>query len=294
MCLLIHQPKGVTFSRQELRDFYQHNPDGFGVAFGDGRTLHVLRLVGSEKEIIEAYQRQAAGRECVIHFRMATHGAKNVDNAHPYAVTDDIVMAHNGVLSCGNPAQPSMSDTWHLIQYVIRPIAEMSPDLLFCPTWGQMFGNLIGSSNKLAFIHRDGRVALVNKASGTTHKGAWLSNTYAWSSPDQEYGRWYSTTRISPRGAKIEPVEIEAYEDMIYDDGEQITEELLTAYVNNAENGIAEYVRNHPERAAFALSLYYENTDEISALEWIEDHNAEAVTALADAISDEAPAYFYH
>ena len=285
MCLLIHQPKGVTFSRQELRDFYQHNPDGFGVAFGDGQTLHVLRLVGSEKEIIEAYQRQAAGRECVIHFRMATHGAKNVDNAHPYAVTDDIVMAHNGVLSCGNPAQPSMSDTWHLIQYVIRPIAEISPDLLFCPTWGQMFGNLIGSSNKLAFIHRDGRVALVNKASGTTHKNAWLSNNYAWSSPDQDYGRWYSTTRISPRGAKVEPVELDYTEEAI--------EGVLTAYVNDGDNGVADYVLNNPDLAALALSDLYGCTEQ-EALEWIEDYNGEAIAALAEKISDEAPEYAYH
>lgn len=291
MCLLIHQPKGVTFSRQELRDFYRHNPDGFGVAFGDGRTLHVLRLVGSETEILEAYQRQAAGRECVIHFRMATHGAKNVDNAHPYAVTDDIVMAHNGVLSCGNPAQPTMSDTWHLIQYVIRPIAETDPDLLFCPMWGQMVGNLIGASNKLAFIHRDGRVALVNEASGTSHKGAWLSNTYAWSSPDQDYGRWYSTSRVNPRGGR--EAEIEAIEDVMYNDSEDIIQDLLTAYMNKAEEGITEYVRNFPDLAAIALCEYYD-TDEMTALDWIQDHNGEAVSALAEAISNEAPAYIYH
>lgn len=292
MCLLIHQPNGVTFSRKELRDFYQHNPDGFGIAYGDGDTLHLLRLVGSEKEILAAYDQHGAGRECVIHFRMATHGAKDIDNAHPYNVTPEIVIAHNGVLSCGNPAQPHMSDTWHLIEYVIRPIAETSPDLLFCPTWGKVIGNLIGPSNKLAIVHRDGRVALVNEASGTTHKGAWLSNTYAWSSPDQYAGRWYSTGRVTPKG--YHEAEIETIEDYMYDDGEAITEELLTAYVNNAENGIAEYVRNNPEKAALALSLYYDNTDEISALQWIEDHNAEAVTALAEAISEDAPSYLYH
>lgn len=291
MCLLIHQPKGVTFSRQEIRDFYQHNPDGFGVAFGERGSLRLLRLVGSESEVLAAYDRFASGRECVIHFRMATHGKTDLDNAHPYPVTPEIVMAHNGVLSCGNPTQPHMSDTWHLIEYFIRPIAERNPDLLFCPAWGEMLGRMIGPSNKLAFIHKDGRIALVNKSAGVTHKRAWLSNTYAWSAPNKyapSYGGWNSP-RVSPRGAIHEIHDIDELEIA---DTHDLFDDLLTAYVENAEQGIADWARNNPTRAAIALADLM-GCSLTEAEDWLEDYNADAITALAEAIADDVPSYSY-
>jgi len=39
--------------------------------------------------------------ECIIHYRMKTHGDIDMDNCHPSRVTDDIWMAHNGILSMG-------------------------------------------------------------------------------------------------------------------------------------------------------------------------------------------------
>jgi hypothetical protein len=294
MCLLIHQPKGVTFSTAELQDYIAHNPDGFGLAFGDRQQLHSVRMVGTAAEIIATYRQLAAGRECVLHFRQTTHGATNADNAHPYPVTPEIVMAHNGMLACGNPAAPHMSDTWHLVEYFVRPIAERSPDLLFDPTWGAMLGAMIGPNNKLAFVHRDGRIAVINRAAGVTHKGAWLSNTYAWSSPDRySYG-----ARVTPRGALVsgwmeneeDEAELQQTPDYI---AEEILDEALLAYVENAEQGVADWARNNPTEAAVALA-YTHSVTEAEALEWLQDHAADAVTALAELIAEDAPAYSYH
>jgi hypothetical protein len=291
MCLLIHQPKGVTFSTAELQDFIAYNPDGFGLAYGDRKQLHSVRMVGTAAEIITTYRQIAAGRECILHFRMKTHGATNADNAHPFPVTPDIVMAHNGILSIGNPAAPQMSDTWHLVEYFIRPIAEHSPELLFCPTWGKMLGEMIGNGNKLAFAHRDGRIAVINRDEGVEHKGAWLSNTYAWSSPENT--RW-TYGKKSPRalvaGWDVDPDDAEVVPDYI---AEEILDEALQSYVDYAEQGVADWCRNNPAEAAIALA-YTHGIDEDEAVAWLQDGNAEAATALAEIIADEAPAYSYH
>lgn len=302
MCLLIHQPRGVTFSRADIADFAQRNPDGFGVAYGDGQRLHLLRLVGSLSEMQDAYTRHAAGRECVIHFRMTTHGATNADNAHPYPITPDIAVAHNGVLAIGNPHDKSMSDTWHLVEFFLRPIAETDPDLLFNPVWGDMLGRLIGTGNKLAIAHRDGRVAIINKAAGTTHKGAWLSNTYAWSAPRPEirtpargpvspyavsFGDyadldlWNSTP--TPRRAAAP-----AYTGLAEDvpDLSDIWDGMERAYRRDREQGVAVWVQNHRADAVTMLSNIYGVTM-TEAREWLEDYTADATIMLAETIAEE-------
>lgn len=303
MCLLIHQPRGVTFSRAEVADFILHNPDGFGVTYGDGERLHLLRLVGSASEIQDAYARHAAGRECVIHFRMTTHGATNADNAHPYPITPDIAVAHNGVLTIGNPHDQSMSDTWHLVEFFLRPIAETDPDLLFNPVWGDMLGRLIGTSNKLAIAHRDGRVAIINKASGTTHKGAWLSNTYAWSSPqaavprvtayrssgyryEDDAAAWWTGGDVG-KVSRIQDIpEVEDPDlpvDYLLAD---VWAEVEDAYVAGRDHGVAVWMQNNPLDAASLLSSLFA-VDYAEAMEWLEDHAADAATALAEYVAEE-------
>ena len=293
MCLLIHQPKGVTFSTAELKDFIAYNPDGFGLAYGDRQQLHSVRMVGTEAEIVSTYRQIAAGRVCILHFRMKTHGATNADNAHPFPVTPDIVMAHNGILSIGNPAAPQMSDTWHLVEYFIRPIAEHSPELLFCPTWGKMLGEMIGNGNKLAFAHRDGRIAVINREEGVTHKGAWLSNTYAWSSPDQY--RWTYSRKTPSRAALVAGWDEDVDDTAAVPEyiAEEILDEALQAYTDYAEQGVADWCRNNPNEAAIALAYAY-GIAEAEAVAWLNDGDAEAATALAEMLADEAPAYSYH
>jgi hypothetical protein len=306
MCLLIHQPRGVTFSKAEVADFIRHNPDGFGVAYGDGSRLHLLRLVGSPSEIQDAYTRHAAGRECVIHFRMTTHGATNADNAHPYPITPDIAVAHNGVLSIGNPHDKGMSDTWHLVEFFLRPIATTHPDLLFDPVWGDMLGRLIGSSNKLAISHADGRVAIINKASGVMHKRAWLSNTYAWSAPhaatprhtaggsrasayrwDDDAPAWWADDRASRVSYIRDISDDDTSADIPADDDlSDLWADAEEAYLRDRDMGVSLWAHNNPQDAA-ALLCHVFGVEYAEAAEWLEDHAADAVTALAEAIAEE-------
>jgi hypothetical protein len=312
MCLLIHQPKGVTFTRAEIADFVSHNADGFGIARGDGKRLHLLRLVGSLSEIQDAYTRHAAGRACILHFRMTTHGATNADNAHPYPITRDIAVAHNGMLSIGNPHDKAMSDTWHLVEFFLRPIARTNPDLLFDPTWGAMMGNLIGTGNKLAIAHRDGRVAIINKQVGVMHKGAWMSNTYAWSAPRPaaptptrspyavDFGRgmfddlytspdlWSQSARRDSVSAKQDTPAQDTADPDIPDDAilADLWSEVEDAFTKGYEQGVAVWVQNHRDDAVALLASLYSLTSS-EAAEWLDEYTTDAVTYLAEAVEAE-------
>lgn len=303
MCLLIHQPKGLTFSKHELRDFLSYNEDGFGIMYGDGRRLRVHKALGTPDELIKMYYRHGAGREAILHFRMKTHGPVSHENVHPFLVTPSIGMAHNGILGIGNPFDTKKTDTWHLIEYFIRPIARRNPDLLFNPIWCEMLGDLIGSGNKLAFCHADGRTSLVNESHGVKHKGAWMSNTYAWSAPkslkSQGYGYggysrhslWGDEDIEFPKsgssGTSTSTTHVESRSSA--DTSEPATEvaewfdQVCAAYRTSGTTGILQWVDKYPARAEGLIHDFYEYTkEEVHAL--VEDYPQAAVETLEGII----------
>lgn len=193
MCILIHHPANVSFSDELLNDFYAHNSDGFGAMYSEGGKLVVVKTLGKPQEINALYKDALKGRECIIHYRMKTHGDIDLDNCHPYKVTDEIWMAHNGILSMGNPVDKTKSDTWHFIKYMLRPALEANPMLIFDLDYQQYLEEMIGGSNKFAFMHSSGESVVINYDAGVEHEGAWLSNTYAWSAHLHGHGARYKS-----------------------------------------------------------------------------------------------------
>jgi len=309
MCLLIHQPKGVTFSKAELADFVDHNADGFGFMYGDGKLLHFLKMMGNAKDVTDAYYAHVAGRDAVLHFRMATHGPKTEENAHPFAIVPGIMLAHNGILSIGNPYDETKTDTEHLVEHFIRPLALQDPSRLFDAKWGEMLGKMIGTSNKLAIAHADGRVALINEDAGVRHKGAWMSNTYAWSNhyaSAKKYagsgwsGAWKGYGNNAPvasnkgTGKNISAL---AWEDDPYDDETGIYasdwDSLHTAYLAAtdtqdvfSEMALYGWINSHPTQAMRLLVAFRSYTSEQASRVW--EDSPDAVTEMLYASMQEA------
>lgn len=188
MCILIHHPINTQFAVEQLQDFYNKNPDGFGAIVKRGDTVEVIKSIGKVDEIIDLYNQQVSGHEAIIHFRMKTHGEIDIANCHPYEVVPGIYMAHNGILSTGNAADPKMSDTWHYIQDFLKPMLEQDPSLLFNVGFQRMIAGHIGNSNKFGFMDQSGRTVIINRTAGVDHKGVWYSNTYAWTPWKFGYG----------------------------------------------------------------------------------------------------------
>ena len=199
MCILINHPANTNFSDELLADFYDYNSDGFGAMYAEAGKLVIIKTLGKPDEIEALYKKELAHRDCIIHYRMKTHGDIDLDNCHPYRINDDIWMAHNGILTMGNPIDKSKSDTWHFIEYIIRPALAADPDLIFDLDYQEYLEQMIGSSNKFAFMHRSGQSVILNKHAGVEHQGAWLSNTYAWSAHKHGHGYKYGTTATATK-----------------------------------------------------------------------------------------------
>ncbi len=189
MCILIHHPANVAFNDALLNDFYSYNSDGFGAMYVENGSIVVIKTLGKPAEINTLYRDTLKGRECIIHYRMKTHGDIDMDNCHPYKVTDDLWMAHNGILSMGNPIDPKRSDTWHFIEYILKPAMLHNPNIILDPDYQRYIEKMIGATNKFAFLHSSGEVVVLNYEAGVEHQGAWLSNTYAWSAHKHGHGR---------------------------------------------------------------------------------------------------------
>lgn len=184
MCLIIKKPATTDFGRVWLRNFWDGNRDGAGVMRFNGEAVDVEKVTSpSFREFHRFYDRHAAGRDCVIHLRWRTHGTISDDNTHPYYVANGVFMMHNGVLASGNAADRSKSDTWHFIENRIKPDMALEPNILADKGYRCDLGREIGRSNRFVFLGPDGITRVINRRSGIDWRGAWFSNTYAWTPP---------------------------------------------------------------------------------------------------------------
>ena len=188
MCILIQHPANTNFDEVLLNDFYSHNADGFGAMYAEDGKIVVVKTLGTPAQINKIYAEELAHRDCIIHYRMKTHGDIDLDNCHPYKVTDDVWMAHNGILSFGNPIDKRKSDTWHFIEFILRPALQGNPRLIYDLDFQDYIADMIGGSNKFGFMTSEGDSIILNREAGVQHMNAWLSNTYAWSAHKYGHG----------------------------------------------------------------------------------------------------------
>jgi hypothetical protein len=178
MCILIHQPKGYTFSFSQFADFYGRNPDGFGAIVPSERA--VIKSLAGVKKLYKLYKERVSGKEAVLHFRMRTHGAINASNCHPYKLTKekDFWLMHNGILSGWDYIDElsAKSDT--------RQFCDKNAELLINNIDNEAFklilGKSIGNGNKFAIVDDKGIIHIINRHAGVVVDGVWYSNTYAW------------------------------------------------------------------------------------------------------------------
>lgn len=314
MCILINHPANTNFSDELLADFYDYNSDGFGAMYAEAGKLVIIKTLGKPEEIEALYKKELAHRDCIIHYRMKTHGDIDLDNCHPYRINDDIWMAHNGILAMGNPIDKRKSDTWHFIEYIIRPALNADPDLIFDLDYQEYLEGMIGNGNKFAFMHKSGKSVILNEHAGVKHQGAWLSNTYAWSAHKYGHGYKYGTTATASKyytsayddfgdyegygaaygstkhsskalgwdkyedDAPVGEIRAKSTKKMNYD-------KVIRAAYNCYKRGssqLVDWVVTAPEKAEFLLLEWYGETYEHEMLEMVYSDPEEAAILIGD------------
>lgn len=185
MCLLTLMPENTTMSYENARKAAINNPDGFGFAIHSQEKI----MTDHDMDFEKLWQRFTDARKtmsgpALFHFRIATHGATNIDNCHPFQIGDDpqSFIAHNGILPLTMPVQQTRSDTRLFAELVLPAcggVARLDDDIFFkdLEHWA--------SGNKMVVmtINPDAKYDwyIINEPEGHWTDGVWYSNSsYRW------------------------------------------------------------------------------------------------------------------
>jgi len=178
MCLIIYKPSGAAIPADLLQAAVSLNRDGWGLmGFSADGELLLERHATVALDAILATEARHRDAEYVLHLRKRTRGAANLDNAHPFKVSDGVYLMHNGTLRLDSRV-PGLSDSWHFANDILRPLTQGYPDLLRDTAFHRLLEMALRPENKLALLDRASRrIVLINQAHGAEFEGLWLSST---------------------------------------------------------------------------------------------------------------------
>lgn len=218
MCLAIYKPSGVAADWDALENGFNNNKDGAGFAVAKNDTLDIYKGFFTFDQFKEAFA-QFSNDQAIIHFRLATHGAKDAKNCHPFLIRSNLALIHNGILNISCDTDKGMSDTWHYVHHILTPLAESDIDFYSRPEIRFLGESAIGT-NKFVFLRADGDWMIWNDSDGYWEGDVWYSNrshTYAYGRTlIRGFGTDKATSllvRDSLRDSLNDRTDIEVYDD---------------------------------------------------------------------------------
>jgi hypothetical protein len=210
MCIAITKPADTAPDWKAYEVGFRSNPDGWGFAVAYDGKIVAAKDVTSFDDFRKKFE-PLAHLPALVHFRIKTHGKVDKRNCHPFLVAEDMACIHNGTISIKCNRDEDMSDTWHFVELVLKPMYEGDPT--FAWNHGSQFlaEQFIGWS-KMAFLRADGQFAWWHRDKGfDVSDGHWYSNGGYIESPRQTS----CTTTLFPYGSSR--VSHSAYDDTIWD-----------------------------------------------------------------------------
>lgn len=175
MCIAIVKPQGTEISDEYLKNCFENNPDGAGIAYARDGKLYIVKGIFNQNTFIKTVREaeKLAEGDMLIHCRIGTSGKKDKENCHSHIVNDSVVMIHNGILDIDVPRNSKVSDTIIFIQEYLK---DLPKDFMKNPSILKMIEKIIGSHNKFAFLNSRGESSICNKNAGIMKDGIWYSN----------------------------------------------------------------------------------------------------------------------
>ena len=172
MCLIACKPAGVFIPKKYLRNGFRENGHGSGYMVAKDGELIIKKGFFSFKDLWKSF-REYQEFPAVIHERWGNIGLKNFDNCHPFFVSPNLGMAHNGTISIAT--KDGKSDSATFTELVLQYLHKDDENFLKNPQITFLMGKAIGQS-KLAFLHASGEITIINKHLGVEHENIWFSN----------------------------------------------------------------------------------------------------------------------
>lgn len=174
MCLIIKKPANVAIGMALIEQAIFQNKDGWGIMWAENGAVNTVKGFGIEELLAAINLPSFCASEGFVHFRWGTSGLINDENCHPFRVTNNIYMMHNGVFNVTTPHK-DMSDTWHFVKYYLRPMLVAYPTRFLDSDWIKDLEYFVGS-NKVVILNSDGNSGIVNEKMWHKRDGLLLSN----------------------------------------------------------------------------------------------------------------------
>jgi hypothetical protein len=178
MCLLVARLAGSNWTPTdaEFNNAWDANPHGFGLSWkSDQLWINKTLDRNSARQMIKDVP---DGAPMILHWRLATHGSKTLDNCHPWSIfKGQWVGAHNGVLS----RQKCIGDMTDSQSFMLG-LSGSEPRIHGIEKAIRQLGY-----GKMAFLSQQGEMRIANE-----HEGSWRIPKQVWQSNDGLDPRWHS------------------------------------------------------------------------------------------------------
>ena len=185
MCLAIYAPAGSDIPEKNLKNGFDNNSDGAGMAWATDGQLHVRKGMFKFEEVIDQYN-AIKQYPCMIHFRKATSGKIDMANCHPFLFNDGkLALIHNGVLAIKCNID-GLSDTAHFVKLVLEPLIKNYSIPINDGSLHYLITTSIGS-DKMCIMEGTGKTYILNEDKGIWDEKVWYSNTsfrWTYTKPD--------------------------------------------------------------------------------------------------------------
>ncbi len=203
MCIIVHKPKDIILDEIVLKNCFNRNDDGAGIAYVKEGKLVIDKGYHDLDKFLAAVKAVEA-EELVIHCRLMSKGEVSDENCHPFRIDSEQVpemsfaFCHNGTLNWRSTTDKS--DSRFFAEDVLQQILDRDPYFFEFPIDRAMMSSYIGTNNKFCLMRynsalNETNVFFVNKQEGIEWNGCWFSNL----SFTEEQGRFvieHDRTRI--------------------------------------------------------------------------------------------------
>lgn len=176
MCIAIYKPAHKELSEETLKNSWDANSDGAGFMYAEKKKLFIVKGLMTYEAFKKAYEPHK-NKECVLHFRISTHGKVDEANTHPFSIDKNLGMVHNGIInkvSCD--VDKNMSDTWHFVEKFLKKFHSIYPQFWLEAEFKKLIENYILGS-KFILMDNEGNCDIYNESVGTWDCECWFSNT---------------------------------------------------------------------------------------------------------------------
>lgn len=162
------------------------NRDGAGCMYVEDGRVQIEKIMPKTDDDVRVFYEAHQHRAMAFHVRNQSLGPVNMENAHPFWVTNmdwghpmDIAMMHNGTVS-GVQIDTDLCDTANIATHILRPLfargKRFVKELFHAEEYWYQLSCFIGT-NKFVFLNNEGEFIIVNPGAGRIleESGVWVS-----------------------------------------------------------------------------------------------------------------------